>query len=172
MATTTTFVVDIVPTTPDAKTKRAMAKPNDVPHWTMDPTHTNHPACGMGPWFDSMPSGITAFQNELYRRNVVDGLNMTDKQMVAIWRARYAHRRMSNGQPYPVSYIRGARNSYNTGRHGQNNIVPPAHELSPEFVSPECGYGPGVRVPTTHCPDEFVPAPSVKQSKRQRKITA
>jgi hypothetical protein len=188
MALTNRWYVDITPVgKTDAATRAANKRPNDVPHFTSNPMHTLQPSAGMGTWFDSFPEKITAFQCELFRRNVVDELNFTDRELWSLWVARYPFRRMSTGTTFPESYVNGCRNTYNTGRHGcQHGVVPPTHELSPQFVrdgerytgtgkqryTSNMGTGDAKRVPTKHVPDEHVPVPGVKQSKRTRKISA
>ena len=111
---------------------------------------------------------IMAGQNELFRRNVVDGWGLTDDQMIAIWWYLWPHRYMSNGKPYPVDYIAGARRDYNRGTHGQPNGQPPEHERCPKYRANPDG-GAGIRVKTIRCPDEPIAPPKTKTVKKLTK---
>lgn len=168
MQLTHQWYVDIRPQKSDinATIKRAMAKPNTSQHPTMNPDKNRRAMSGAIDGLDGME--IMAGQNELFRRNVVDGWGLTDDQMIAIWWYLWPHRYMSNGKPYPVDYISGARRDYNRGTHAQPNGQPPEHERCPKYRANPDG-GPGIRMPTNRCPDEHIEPPKTKTVKKLTK---
>lgn len=72
--------------------------------------------------------GVTVFQNQTIEQNKKK--RMTDAQLAELWRREFPNARAE----YTEETVRGVRNLYNLGKHGNNDGRPlPDHARVPEF---------------------------------------